>query len=66
MNKQKRFNYIENLYFKYGAPFERINIFGIRNKIDQEKDIWNDIIGFFTEDKIYFYNGTTDPGYHWT
>ena len=66
MINKKKLEYIKNLYFKHGIPLKSINLFGIRNEEKQKKDIWNDIIGFFTEDKIYFYKGTTDPGYYWT
>jgi hypothetical protein len=61
-----KLNYIKNLYIKHGVELKPFNIFGIRNKSKQLADDWNDIIGFFTNTKIQFFTGTTDPGKHYT
>jgi len=59
-------DYFKNLYLTHGVELQNLNIFGIRNEEKQEQDIWNDVIGYFTNDEIKFFRGTTDPGYYWT
>lgn len=57
---------LKRLYQSHGAPWEGINIFGIRNEKDQEKSVWNDTLGLATNECIYIFKGTTDPGSWWT
>ncbi len=56
----------KNLYLKHSVSLQPLNIFGIRDESNQDKDVWNDIIGYFTDTEIKFYKGTTDPGRYWT
>jgi len=58
--------HFKNLYKEYGVEIDKFNLFGIRNEENQEQDEWNDYIGFFTDINIYFFKGTTDPGYYYT
>lgn len=59
-------NYMKDLYFKHGVQIKPFNIFGIRDERYQESDIWNDYIGYFTNNDIRFFKATTDPGHYWT
>lgn len=63
---EHKLDYFKNLYLKHGINLSRFNAFGIRNEDNQNKDIWNDIIGYFIEDDIHFYKATTDPGRYYT
>lgn len=63
----QRYNALRTLYLKYGAPWEDVNIFGIRDEMGQEKDLFNDFIGVaYDAGKVKFYVGTCDPGAYWT
>jgi hypothetical protein len=67
MENIQYYEFINNLYLKYGIPTYDLNIFGIRDEAKQNEDIWNDWIGYFIPNKeIHFYRGTTDPGIYWT
>jgi len=48
-------------YLVKGYPIEENNIFGIRNDNKLDEGIWNDVIGYWTEEKIWLAQGTTDP-----
>lgn len=67
MNKEY-YDIIKDLYLKNGIQPTNFNLFGIRNSEDQNKDFFNDYIGFFTDidSDIALYRGTTDPGIYWT
>lgn len=45
---------------------KKINIVGIRDSADQEKDIFNDRILLITGNNVVSFVGTTDPGKYWT
>jgi hypothetical protein len=57
---------LKKLYESVGAPWSEINIFGIRNDYNPEKDLFNDQIGIATDSEIHLFQGTTDPGMWWT
>jgi hypothetical protein len=63
---QTPYEYLQSLYKQYGATWNEVNIFGIRNEVDQDKDIFNDYIGLAINNEIYLYKGTCDPGKYWT
>lgn len=56
----------KKLYDKFGGTWGEINIFGIRNEENAEKDQFNDLICIATDDLIHQYQGTTDPSVYWT
>lgn len=60
--KQKLLKY----YSENGIPIQGFNLFGIRNETGLNKDIINDLLGFFTEKEFFACQGTTDPGVYWT
>jgi len=66
MPEQTSYEYLKSLYQQYGATWNEVNIFGIRNEADQDKDIFNDYIGLALNNQIYLYKGTCDPGKYWT
>jgi hypothetical protein len=43
-----------------------VNIIGIRNDLDQDLDVFNDVILLQMGEDIYSFKGTTDPGKYWT
>ena len=43
-----------------------VNIVGIRNNSDKDKDIFNDTILLIDDKNIYAFKSTTDPGKFWT
>jgi len=49
-----------------GGEWGEVNLFGLRNEIDQQSDLFNDFIGICSGDIIRVYAGTTDPGAWWT
>lgn len=57
---------IKKYYEDNNYPVQKFNLFGIRNEEEMNKDVINDILGFFTEDEIFMCPGTTDPGVYWT
>jgi len=64
--KPELLNKFRNYYNKYDIQIEEANLFGIRFEEDQKKDIWNDILGIWTQHNVYCWTGTTDPGKHAT
>jgi hypothetical protein len=56
---------LKELYNFYNAEWEEVNIFGVRNEKDADKDQFNDIIGIATDTEIFRFVGTTDPGQYW-
>lgn len=63
MPEKKEFiDKIKRIYAKRGFRWEKFNLIGIRNEDDQKKDVFNDKIGYVTDDDFNFYKGTTDPG----
>ena len=66
MNKQEQIDWLHSYYEDNGLPIEEINLIGIRNSKDIEKDIINDYLGFFTDDEIFICKGTTEPSVYWT
>jgi hypothetical protein len=53
---------LKEAYKINGGKWGRFNLFGIRNPADQDKDIFNDVIGAATNDIMILMQGTTDPG----
>ena len=67
MNTEQSYQFIKNLYIKNGIKTTAFNAFGIRNEENQDKDVWNDFIGYFTDSgALKIFKGTTDPGIYWT
>jgi hypothetical protein len=66
MEIQTPYECIRSLYKQYGAIWDEINIFGIRNEAGQNQDIFNDYIGLAIDGRVYIYKGTCDPGKYWT
>jgi len=65
----KRPELLSKLRMAYDArnfQIDEVNIFGIRFPEAQDQDIWNDILGIWTDHNIYCWQGTTDPGRHAT
>ena len=56
---------IKELHARNGVPWEDINIFGVRDETDIERDIWNDIIVVVIGQDVRVFAGTTDPGIYW-
>lgn len=65
--KLRQYNALRDLYIKHGAIWSEVNLFGIRDSADQQKDIFNDTIGIaYGDGKVNLYRGTCDPGRYWT
>jgi len=65
-NKQDKINWLFNYYKKNKLPIDEINLIGIRDYSNIEKDKINDYLGYFTKDKIFLCKGTTHPGVYYT
>ncbi len=57
---------VKNIFVDCGGEWAEVNLFGLRNEIDQKSDLFNDYIGICSGDIIRIYEGTTDPGAWWT
>ena len=58
---------IKKIYLENGWSFsDDINIFGLRNIENTDKDIWNDYICVTHNEEVYVFRGTTDPGKWYT
>jgi len=66
MDKKEKVQWLIVYYRDHEYPIDEINLFGIRNSKDIEKDVINDTLGFFTLDDIFTCTGTTDPSVYWT
>lgn len=66
VKKPELLNKFREYYNKSNILIEEANLFGIRFPEDQDKDIWNDILGIWTQHQVYCWPGTTDPGKHST
>jgi len=67
MNNDKNIlEWMMDYYQKHNLPIQEINLIGIRDIENIEKDVINDYLGFWTKDKIYLYPGTTDPSVYYT
>jgi hypothetical protein len=61
INDKDIINMISAKYAGVGLEIKEINFFGFRNMDDIDKNLWNDYIGYFTENEIGIMHGTTDP-----
>jgi len=59
-------NFLKNDYKKNNHPIEEFNLVGIRDSKDLDKDVWNDYLCFFTADKFFITQGTTESGVYYT
>lgn len=57
---------IKKIFEDCGGEWGETNIFGVRNELNQESDLFNDSIGICQGEIIKVYSGTTDPGAWWT
>jgi hypothetical protein len=57
---------LQSIYDDCGAPWEELNLFGIRFEDDPEADEFNDFLGVATDDGCLLFEGTTDPGWNYT
>jgi hypothetical protein len=62
IKKPELLNQLRNYYTLKNIPIKETNIFGIRFEEDQQKDVWNDTLGIWTQHEVYTWQGTTDPG----
>lgn len=60
------YDQLKSIYLDCGAAWDEVNMFGLRNESDQDKDVWNDKIGVVFQHKVYLYSGTCDPSAYWT
>lgn len=65
MNDQQRIEWLVDYYTQNNLKIDEVNLFGIRNSKDQDKDVINDYLGFWTMDKFFMCKGTTEPGVYW-
>jgi hypothetical protein len=66
MTDQEKIKWLTDYYNKKNYPIDDINIIGIRDEKDMDKDKINDFLGYWTRDEIFLCPGTTDPGVYWT
>jgi len=66
MNQTDQLAWIKNYYNSKNIKIQEINLIGIRNSLCIKDDVINDYIGYFTEDTIMLYPGTTEPSVYWT
>jgi len=65
MNDKQRIQWLTNFYSQNSHAIDQINLIGFRNSKDQELDVINDMLGFWTADMIFLCAGTTEPGVYW-
>jgi hypothetical protein len=53
---------IKAMHEKYNHPYGPINLGGMQNERDQERDVINDILYLNIGDDVYLMDGTTNPG----
>jgi len=66
MNDKDKIAWLQSYYQKHNLPIQEINLIGIRNTADIDKDVINDYLGYWTKDKIFLCLGTTDPSVYYT
>lgn len=66
MKKTQKIEWLTRYYKDNGLPIEEINLIGIRNSADIEKDVINDLLGYFTGRDIFLCHGTTEPSVLYT
>ena len=64
IQKNELLDQLKGFYEKYNGRMEDVNIFGIQDESNQDKDVWNDWIGLNIGFEIYLWKGTTNPGKH--
>lgn len=63
MSRNELYESLRSLYALYGAPWDEVNLFGVRNPADQKLDVFNDWLGIADrEGNVRVFKGTTDPG----
>jgi len=55
-------NQLKNFYKIFHGKIKEINLFGIQDETNQDKDIWNDWLGLNIDKNIWIWKGTTNPG----
>lgn len=66
MNTTEKIQWLKDYYKSKNYPVLEINLIGVRNPKDIEKDVINDFIGYFTDTEIFLVPGTTEPSVYWT
>lgn len=57
------YNQVIDKFKQFNFENEPVKIFHIRNESDQQKDVWNDFLGFIDcRNNVWLSPGTTDPG----
>jgi hypothetical protein len=65
MDNKKIHEFIGQYFIDNKLPIEEITLIGIRDSKDQEKDVINDYLGFWTKTELFLCKGTTEPGVFW-
>lgn len=65
MKEYDKIQWLICFYDEHKLPIQNINLIGIRNSKDQDKDVINDYLGFWSKDKFFLTKGTTEPGVYW-
>jgi hypothetical protein len=60
--KPELLNQLRTYYASKNIPVDETNIFGVRFEEDQQKDLFNDWLGVWTQHNVFVAIGTTDPG----
>jgi hypothetical protein len=63
---QYKIAWMKKYYKKNKYKESEINLFGIRDYTDIDKDVINDYIGYWNNNEIVIYRGTTDPSVFYT
>jgi hypothetical protein len=65
MDNAKLHKFIGKYFIDNKLPVEEITLIGIRDSKDQDKDVINDYLGFWTKKELFLVKGTTEPGVYW-
>jgi hypothetical protein len=65
MDNTKLHKFIGKYFIDNKLPVEEITLIGIRDSKDQDKDVINDYLGFWTKKELFLVKGTTEPGVYW-
>jgi hypothetical protein len=65
MDNIQKIQWLKDNYNQNNYKISEINLIGIRDSNNQEKDVINDYLGFWSEDKFFICKGTTEPGVYW-
>lgn len=65
MDVTKLHKFIGQYFIDNKIAIDEITLIGIRDSKDQDQDVINDYLGFYTKKELFLCKGTTEPGVYW-